>query len=541
MIRLALTYGAVGFSSAAAYLGLGQGQEIAAASAIVVALVLMGVRLRIGGLPHRCVITRSPDRSTVRRIGAFILAFCVVSSMVLGGVGPGGGAVGTASAWEMGDPNTCDGMDYLVNIASFGAINSDSCDLFSSEGSELTAHADHYQQGKSLEASNEAFLTSYQNFGTDTRSIAWSKAKLTIVNGLNANNSSSTVKTEANQIVRDYYSRQQIELLKEYGRTMDQAKYANQANESYVSTGGRDVAGFGTANIEVLNGSSVNITLHVSSGGGAVAPVPSGQTSRITHVNGSTWSDVDPQDGTTQDVLYYTAPPESGGSKVMPIDPTTWAQQYSDIESQSDQIESNVGTYVDSVYSEYQAGELNTSDVADPQTLAGQAATDYNDSGYYSYAAVSLASLGYSGSLNTSMHVTTANASYNGTLFYTADDVTRFDVGETYDPANLSGVTYMAAQDGTNGTVVELSEPFTIESATDPKSGDSLQNVTVERYTYDSTNASALGEELDRLSDLREQYEETQSGGGSGFDLGGKTGAIGALLVVIALLAITRD
>jgi hypothetical protein len=101
----------------------------------------------------------------------------------------------------------------------------------------------------------------------------------------------------------------------------------------------------------------------------------------------------------------------------------------------------------------------------------------------------------------------------------------------------------MAVQkDNGNGTIIRLKEDFTVESITDTSTGEAMTNTTIESYTYDSTNSSNLADEIARLSQLREEYEQAQTTGGTGgFDLGGNTGVIAGLLAVVALLALTRD
>ena len=540
MIRLALTYGSVGFTAAAAYLGLDQGQEITAAALLVVGLLLVGVRLGLAGALPRPSRPSRPSRSTVRRAGAFVVAFSLVSGMILGGVGPGGGAVGTASAWEMGTVGECDGLDYMVHLVSFQQVNSDSCDLRYGDNSNLETHTDHYQQGESWKSQNDGFFTSHENFAEDTSSIAFSKAKITIVNGLNDGNTSSVVKGEANQTVRDYYSRQQKEILMQADRYYRSAEYTDSVNDSFINGGEYDpITAWAEVEIQLINGSTVWVRLPAYDSGDdnwiSAPPQNTGNTRNAT-------ATIHGIDSPMQDRHPHYAPPSGDYSEIVPLNLNRVIDNLNTYGTQSQQVTQNVDVYVDGVYTEYQQGEINTTDIVDPQTLASQAATDYNSSGYYSYAAIHLASLGYSGNMNSSMHVTTANNSYNGTLFYTADDVDTFEVNQSYDPSTLNGTAYMAVQDGENGTVVSLSETFTVESATNPKTGESMSNVTVEKYTYDSTNTSALASELDRLRQLREEYEQAQNTGGSGgFDLGGKTGAIGALLAVVVILALTRD
>jgi len=457
----------------------------------------------------------------------------VLLACLLVTAGAAGPATQSASALQFGNFGECDALDYAVFISSSGLVTSDDCTL-RYDDSEASTHLDYYQQGETLRDRNDGFHASYSNFGEDTTSVAWSKAKLEIVNNLNAGNSSSVTMGEANETVRDYYTAQQREYLQMYSRGAQQAKYAYQTNSSYVSASAdASYVGYATVEVTLINGSTTNITTYIANDGGAnwlMVPVPE---SKATVLNASKSSYDLHQADDYPDVVdvLYTAP-SSDYSTVEAITLMDWWDGNQRFYSQSQQVQDNVAAYVPDVYDQYQQGELNTTDIVDPQTLASQAASDYNDSGYYSYAATNLASLGYSGNLSSAVEVSTANGTMSGTLFYTGDDVSNFTVNETYDPSTMNGSVFMAVQDGENGTIRELGT-FTVESATNPETGESMQEVGVEEYTYESTNASKLGNELDRLAELRDEYESMESSG-TGTGDSGSGSSQNLLLVLLA-------
>jgi len=450
------------------------------------------------------------------RIVSALLACLLVTAGVAGPFSS------TANAWEMGTEGECDGLDYMVHIASFQQVNSDSCDLRFGDNDDMTTHLDHYQQGETLNSQNDGFVTSYENFGQDTQSVAFSKAKIKIVNGLNDGNTSSVVKSEANTTVRDYYTRQQRELLNQIDRSMRQAEYSDGVNDSFVASSNGHA--YVSAEVQLINGSTMWVRVpQATSGGWAYVPFP---TSMLTGNYKDTTSSSLPGDN-SQITAQFTPnyePPSTDHDRVPIFNGTRYVDAIGNMQSQSDQVTANIDSYVDGVYSEYQQGELNTTDITDPQTLASQAATDYNGSGYYSYAATHLATLGYAGNMDSSVSVSTVEGTYDGTLFYTGSDQANFTVGESYDPSTMNGSVYMAVQDGENGTIKQLGA-FTVEEATNPQTGESMDRVAVEEYTYSSTNTSNLSAELDRLRDLREDYESVESsgGGGSGSGMGSNT------------------
>lgn len=465
------------------------------------------------------------------RIASVAFALLLVTAAI------GGPATQEARAWEMGTAGECDGLDYLVHITSFQQINGESCDLQFGDNDEMTTALDFYQQGETMAGSNDGFATSYENFATDTRSVAWTKAKVTIINNLNDGNTSSVTQGEANVTIDEYYARHERELVNQFDRTVRQFEYAYNAQNGSVSLNTDTIDGFVTIEVTLADGSTA-WTRVVAVNGQPILPL---SLSRTGEYKNSTYGT--PDSGTGNSVHRDEAnmeydPPSGDYSTVRVLDNDRWYAISNDLDTQRANLKANVQTYVEGVYSEYQSGELNTTDLADPVTLSSQAATDYNSSGYYSYASISLASLGYSGNLNSSVSVSTANGTYDGTLFYTADDVSNFSVGQTYDPSTLNGTVYMAVQDGQNGTVKNLDETFTVESATNPTTGENMTDVAVEEYTYTSTNTSKLASELDRLRTLRDEYEDMNSSGGGGSNSGASSNLLLVLLAGAAGAAI---
>jgi hypothetical protein len=108
---------------------------------------------------------------------------------------------------------------------------------------------------------------------------------------------------------------------------------------------------------------------------------------------------------------------------------------------------------------------------------------------------------------------------------------------------NYSGVFYMAVQkDDGNASIVNLEDygsSFVIEEATNTKTGEAVNTTEVQTYTYETTDASQLQEEIDRLHELRAEYEEqvsAASGGDSSSGMDTQTLAVAALLGAVAVL-----
>lgn len=465
---------------------------------------------------------------SLRRLGAVLTALLLISGGV--GMSPAGPAVGTASA-EWVD---CGLSDPLLGAAYNTIIGADSGCRWSAGTStdyENISQTDAYASALGMKDSADSYTTAVGNFQQNARTVAYSKAKLTMVNELNNGSTVSVARAAVNETVESYYSRQQTEIVADWEAKMTQAGYliGSQNLTSRVDNETVDsFDGYLNNSYTLANGTSTDVLqLRIVSGGTG--------TGMGWGNPGAYFEAQDPDTSTYTDVVR--------------------AREYLDLfneaDSQATQVKANMAPYVDEVYAQYAVGELNSTDLAtiDPAVIGQEASTSFNSTGYYGQAAIMLASIGAGGDLNASHNLTVGSTTLDGTLFYTGDDAPTngWNTSQTYNMSDYSGTFYMAVQkpDG-NGTVVDLEtygSSFTINTATNTQTGESLNATKVQTYTYDSTNASALAEEIDRLRALREEYESQATGGGGiGIDIGGAgTGVIVALGAVVILMVVTRD
>lgn len=471
-------------------------------------------------------------------IARVALALVIVMSVGLSGLGGSAAPVGTAEAAVFQD---CGISDSLLTAFLKGIVNpnGDGC-RFNPDDSRGTESIDLYQDGQSLAATNDGFLDSYDNFGQDTRQVAWSKAKISIVNGLNDGNTSAVVAGEANTSVRDYYSQQQANLLAQYSNAVAAFNYTAGVDPNAVRGLNGKFGNYGdaTATIELLNGSTVTINTFVVISG-------SGSRSLVSPFNGYVNGTGDysnyvgyagePAAGGSWDV--YVKAPSADYSDQVVIDMSRWYSSFRDISDRSKMVTQNVDSYTQEVYSLHEAGEINTTDMVDAGVLAGQAASDYNSTGYGDFASVSLATMGYASNFTSSFEVQYGNQTAHGQLFYTGDDLGSFENGTTYDPSALSGTVYLVEQRNESAELVRLTSNFTVSAITNVQTGEAMTNTTIVKKVYHSNNASKLQEEIQALQELREEYEKKNSGG-SGFGFG-KDGNMLILGVILALLAVS--
>jgi hypothetical protein len=490
----------------------------------------------------------------LKRVATVALVGLLVTAAMVGGLGGPASPVGTAEATTTLTFPGCDSPIARAVYAVAGGLGV--CQYGAQE--QLTA-TDAYAAGVGMKDSSDRFIRTTENFQQDTTSVAWSKAKISIVNGLNDGLSKSEVKAKANGTVSEYYATQQKNVINEFSSKMERVAYLSdqtggayyQGNSNIATDDGSGLStsmwvsnATGSAHYQLVNGEQHNYSILVSSdGSGQYNP----NAIQLDYQYSSNYSYPHPMDGKTvsQGSELPLGIADAEGNITQIHDRDSFGNRLGEIRNQHQQVEDNIGSFVDAVYAEYTAGEIDSTDLvaSDPTTIATQAATDYDSTGYYGLSNAQLAALGLSGQTNASHIVETTtpegeNRTIEGTIFYTGEDGISFTTGDSYDPSSLSGEVYMsvASLKDANGTEQESSgfyhvtEPFTIVEATNTKTGETVTNTTMETRDYSSTNATALAEELERLKDLRAYYESqiptgtsggaTDSSGGLDFDFG---------------------
>ena len=532
------------FGSVASVVGSGamftDGFVNAAAALLVVGVLAALVGLHFAGVKVKARLT--PSSSAGRRVATIAVVGMILTTAALAGVGGPASPVQTVQAGYFEGCQFDDSLTFAVG-SSLGLSNQE-CTFWSpdEDASNLSA-TQAYAQILTEKDSSDAYLTTTENFENDMRSVAWAKAKISLINDLNNNVSEANATANAKAIVDDYYTVQQTNTVRKWNAAISTAEYVDDADGSVLK----------------VHQGSPGSTWNYESGKDTY-------DSNVTLANGTQmWAE-----GIAYGGSYGNGLEDDGSSKsavLRAYDPDSSqetdvivAQRYydaiHDLNDQSDQVTANIDTYANETYQAYEAGEIDSTDLAssDPTTIATQASTDYNSTGYFGLASAQLAAMGLSGNESVSHVVnTTENGSdrvIEGTLFYTGEDSQTFENGVTYDPSTLNGSVYMSVasiEDGQgnalndSGGFYHVDENFTISSATNTQTGESLNSTQMETRDYTTTNTSKLAEEIDRLKELRAYYEEQQSGGGGiSLDFGGvETGVILALLAV-AFLA-TRD
>ncbi len=560
---------------------IGQGLVPAAGLFVGLALLLGLVAFRA----HIPTVDRVVSSTTTKRVATVAVVALVVTTTALSGVG---GPVSPVGSAEAGVTEQCQFDAYLTDVVetSIGIQLGQSvlCQEVLDGDTDNTTAVDAKSAALSMQSGVDSTTAARENLAQDSRSVAWMKAKLTLINELNNGSSVAEAKTAANQTVEDYYALQQSNLIEDWNARASHLLYLDSvpnvsvhfesgASTYEVNSSFREIG----AETELVNGSRKYARALARDGseeGTALYPYQHiaqadsqpVQESEFENDTIRTWwtnvgdgtdgrTDVVTDEGEVENVLHAN---------------NDYNARFTAAQTASTQVKDNVAVFADDLFAAYAAGDINETDLASmsPTTIGSQAATDYDSTGYYGFSNAQLAAMGLDGDTNASHVIETTrtvvnetdgttetqNVTVTGTLFYTGSDGQVFNNSSTYDPANLGGQVYMTVssiEDTQSGSALEadrfmhVSNPFTIVSTTNAQTGESMDATEMEVRDYTTTNTSNITEQLDELRELRDYYESQQTAAGvGGFSLnfgGTGTGMLIALAAVVVLLAGTRD
>jgi len=423
---------------------------------------------------------------------------------------------------------------------------------------------DIYQSAQNSNSASESFHTTLDNYLSDTKTQARIIGKNAYIKALNSGASKSAAKTEAKQAVADYYATKQVNLMNQYEVEAQNYDYlhsvaANESNiastldensDTFVGTYHTHPYGDG-GTIEYQGLNSVSYTLTNGSSHTYRAPkifvdagYDSGDNINPTLTAHTAPSSVESSAGSGRSSVHLEAlmirAPNDNYQNLKIVRWQEFNRLNSDIQSQNSEVQADMDTLAENTYSAYQAGEINNSDLVDPYVLSSQQSAGDDFQGW---TAAQLTLLGTNSPENFdqigSFNVTTESGTqYEGVLFSQENPASgQFENGTTYNTSNIGGTQYVVTSD----RIVELDGEFTIDSIS-TQDGQTVQNVTIQKTTYETSNVTELKQQYEDLAYKRAQIEARekalkQSAGG-GFLGGGSVPPVVALAVIGTLLAI---
>jgi hypothetical protein len=530
---------------------LGQGLLPAAMvfASIAVALGLLAFRAEVNWLWR-------PDRDDVRRGATIALAGMLVTTAVLAGPAaqPAQAAYGFQDC-DFSDSLTTAVIDSFTNPRAEGECRFNPADVGNPNG---VAETDAYAAGLAISDATDSYLTTSDNFNNATYGTMLMEGKIEVIQALENNETLENATQAANESIDDVAKTRITNLVHNWNGHAVHIEYLAETNASVRYYGSDDPGNirpngsYIAAENQTIEG--YNIELYV------LSMMWTGNPSGASPWGGNVTSLPDTEENFFSGAYAYENSrievQEPGGSNYTTIlEFAPYQEQTDEIVAQRDRAKDNMAQVAADIYASYEAGDLDATNLAEssPLTMATNAGSELNSTGYYGFASAQAAALGISTDTNTSHVVrhdwtrfdadsgtsTTTTVNTTGTLFYTGDDAPNLSTGSTIDPANHSGEFYMAVSsiedvnESETPNYLPMNGSFEILSATNTKTGESVNTTSMEpRANYTTTNVSTLQDQIDELRELRDYYQQQQTAAAGG---AGSSNTI--LIAAIALAA----
>ncbi|WP_420181835.1 hypothetical protein ACNO8S_09580 [Haloarcula sp. KBTZ06] len=451
---------------------------------------------------------------------------------------------------------TCDVSDKIADVVGYV----DSLDCTAQPGTTTVnttntdtaqVKTDIYQSALNSNASTDNTLTVLNNDLKDAKTQARIEGKNAYIRALNNGSSKSAAKNAAKEAVSDFYATHQRNLLAEYTLTVSHFKYLRSTalnesiDSSYVDTDDQSLSSTGdytydwnqpTDSVTLTDGTTEDYTyVQISKTYG-----PGGDTETYDHYITNTAKSGATLGISAKSLGVHGYSSDTSYVAVVPFErfQSTWTT----IENQDQTVRDEMDTLAENTYSAYQAGEINNSDLVDPYVLASQQSPGDDFQGW---AAAQLTLLGTNSPENFdqigSFNVTTESGTqYEGVLFSQENPASgQFENGTTYNTSNIGGTQYVVTSD----RIVELDGEFTIDSIS-TQDGQTVQNVTIQKTTYETTNVTELKQQYEDLARKRaeiEAREQNLRGSAGGGLLGSSSSSLVLVLIGVgALYAVSQ-
>lgn len=459
-------------------------------------------------------------------------------------------------------------LGYLVNEVVDYITGDDAPDEEEyQEYDSAQTHLEIYERAMSMNGGDDTVATVMNNRIEDSHHTAWSIGKEAAVEQLNLGNTQSEAETAAHDAVNDYYTTMQRNVMNHFQEQINKIKIsrdmvADDANLAYEDVFRYGVSGsvtyqnpeFPTETLNLEDGSEIldfeGFQLRAESDGSTTTYLTRWQLgSGLSHGDSSTDGGYNPPEDYNENVYPFNW----DGANDAPSFPL--ADRWNDIKSTAQQMRDNLTTWVDSLYTEYEPDELSLMDFTNAAELAAEYSTEYNETGYYAFAAAELAALNLPGNFDRHLKLDLhdSEVTVQGVLFSQKQPESGWEVGVRYDPDNYAGETWLAYEyvndDGeTVSELVELTQEFTVVAA-ENVDGESVDRVQMRDYNYQTSNVTMTQDELDQLYELRQELEAARDAAvfsddgaaGGTTDDGISTNTLVAIGAIVAAGLLARD
>lgn len=455
--------------------------------------------------------------------------------------------VGTVEAGslteEINDECTM-GHSLLLSITNTAGVtdNALGCTLFEGETEVDTIDTNETKQDliERTATSNEhasIYLDSMGNYLQDTKSIARLEAQAAYYRALDNGSSESAARLAAEEAVKDYYHVKQYQLVQSYNVLLISMDAYEQVE--------------GNENLS-------NNFVQFYSDGSTTDGFSQGSNSTFTTTNGTDlnfssidWTDSNGYDNSNdlswyqsyddREVHFLVGQNDDSVGDVQTVNISRYHARLVQADQQEADVIAEMDTFINNTYDAYQAGEVNATDLIDANTFDREFSPEDD---FQSWATVAL---GATEGVDPPDHldgvghfdVTFNGGEYTGLLLADGQEVGTWENGTVYNGTQMNVTPRLV----TDSSVYKLDGEFSIQ-AIETASGDTRQNVTVNRINYTTTNTTEYKELLEDYKQVRAELaareDKLNAGGGLLGGLGGGP-SLAIILLIAAAALMYRD
>jgi hypothetical protein len=422
-------------------------------------------------------------------------------------------------------------------------------------------HSEIIENGKEKAYYDDSMLTNLGNVLSNSKQVAYGDGRVDAIEQMNLGNSKQAAIDAAVATVDEFFATQQENLLEHYSFQVQ--NLLRQATTINNTTGLSKSDVFGI-NDDHQFGVNVD-TFHYFSSRSFEYTLSTGNVYNYTSLYfGATTEERNDLEVTVdlsnpEKVYDYPAyntaflkvivRPTGIGSTDTVLNVDRFATVLQRIETNHSDTVSEITNFINTVYPEYQAGDISLQDIVRPSELAAKA----SDSEENPLSGADLAIMGLEADTQskTTVRLVDDDIVLQGSLYLKSESGPSLEVGQTYSPSSFAGPVYLAYSNysGDNPDleaqgVITVDQQFELTQAI---GSDGAELATVE-YSDEAgqktttTDTAELKEELDRLNELQTELQEEQKeiaadsggGGGAGGFLDGGNSTLLAGLAAVA-------
>lgn len=437
----------------------------------------------------------------------------------------------------------CNYADMYLNFMTLGLAGVDCSEEISSDEFEAMQSADanqtwmdYYVAWHSTENNVETIRNTVESYSQDTRTSAFIKAENETVDLIWKDADITTINNTAEAAVNDYYTAsQEMRLLEAWNQQALDLEYMLERIKQENEITDEDLFGGETTNnggynaFDEVNIQTYNHTLMNGTNVTAYRYELVMEDRDDTGYHARTYLEFDNRYNTKNTGMnVWMEPPPSSGMERYYFDHSDytdlwdrWQVPQGEVDANRVMIVDNAKAWAKTLNDAEAAGTVDVSNYVSPYLMAQEWSTDYNTTGYWSYAVAKMAAAGWeTPNLNDTSHIDViyGDEFYQGMLFSSnPPENNTWENKATYNASNMTGKVLFVDE---SGNITELTGEFTIDDMQN-KDGNTVDNTTTVEYVYESTNTTefeAMQEQVlnltQEIEDLEEQIGTDASGGG---------------------------